>query len=162
LLWVTAGRLTSPIAQATGDLSKIAGRVSHASTEVAQASQTIAGGASLQAASTEETSASLEEMAAMTRHNAENARQANRITNEARDSAARGLVAMTQMAGAIQRMKKSADESAKIVRTIDEIAFQTNLLAPAPEMPGRALRSSPTRCATSPSAAPKRRRRPPR
>ncbi len=129
LLWVTAGRLTSSIAQATGDLSKIAGSVSRASSDAAQASQTIAAGASRQAASIEETSASLEEMAAMTRRNAENARQANRMTNEARDSAARGLVAMTQMGEAIQRMKKSSDESARIVRTIDEIAFQTNILA---------------------------------
>ena len=65
----------------------------------------------------------------MTRQNAEGANQATAMATEARDSAERGREAMTRMASAIQEIKKSSDETAKIIKTIDEIAFQTNLLA---------------------------------
>src|SRR5690606_8490276 len=42
---------------------------------------------------------------------------------------AEGVERMERLAGAIGKIKGSADETAKIVKTIDEIAFQTNLLA---------------------------------
>jgi methyl-accepting chemotaxis protein len=89
----------------------------------------MAEGASEQASSLEETSASLEEMASMTRQNADNASQANSLMGEAKQVVAEGSGAMTHMATAIGEIKQSADETAKIIKTIDEIAFQTNLLA---------------------------------
>jgi methyl-accepting chemotaxis protein len=103
--------------------------VSSASGQVSQASQALAEGASEQASSLEETSASLEEMAAMTKQNADNARQASAMANESRASAGKGHDAMVRMVEAIGRIKTSSDQTAKILKTIDEIAFQTNLLA---------------------------------
>jgi methyl-accepting chemotaxis protein len=110
-------------------LSTSADEVTAASGQVAQSSQQMAEGASESASSLEETSASLEEMSAMTKQNADSARQANGTATEARDSAEKGREAMTRMAAAINDIKKSSDQTAKIVKTIDEIAFQTNLLA---------------------------------
>jgi methyl-accepting chemotaxis protein len=110
-------------------LSASATQVTAASGQVAQASQQMAEGASEQASSLEETSASLEEMSSMTKQNADNARQANGMANDTRSSAEKGRDAMTRMATAITDIKKSSDQTAKIVKTIDEIAFQTNLLA---------------------------------
>jgi len=110
-------------------LSSSSEQVSAASGQVAQSSQQLAEGASEQASSLEETSASLEEMASMTRQNADNAKQANQMALQARDGADQGRQAMTRMIDAIGHIKKSSDETAKIVKTIDEIAFQTNLLA---------------------------------
>jgi methyl-accepting chemotaxis protein len=89
----------------------------------------MASGASEQASSLEETSASLEEMASMTRQNADNALQANTMASEASGAAEKGREAMARMSDAIGKIKKSSDETAKILKTIDEIAFQTNLLA---------------------------------
>jgi methyl-accepting chemotaxis protein len=68
-------------------------------------------------------------MASMTRQNAENTKQASLMAGELSTTAESGLQAMEQMAGAIERMKVSADSTAKVVKTIDDIAFQTNLLA---------------------------------
>jgi methyl-accepting chemotaxis protein len=65
----------------------------------------------------------------MTRQNAENAKQANLMSSEMRSAAEKGLRAMEDMSGAIGKIKESADSTAKIIKTIDEIAFQTNLLA---------------------------------
>jgi len=100
-----------------------------AASQVAATSQRLAQGASEQAASLEETSSSLEEMSSMTRKNAESAQQAAALSAEAKSAADKGNQAMERMVSAIADIQKSATETAKIVRTIDEIAFQTNLLA---------------------------------
>lgn len=97
--------------------------------QMAESSQQMASGASEQASSLEEVSSSLEELSSMTRQNADNAREAKNLAGTASNAAGRGTEAMERMSSAIQRIKKSSDETAKIIKTIDEIAFQTNLLA---------------------------------
>ena len=117
------------VSRATEALTASAKEVNAAASQVAQASQSLAEGASEQASSLEETSASIEELASMTKNNAVNAQQAKELSGSARaaaDAASRDLEAMSHaMAG----IKASSDGTAKIVKTIDEIAFQTNLLA---------------------------------
>ncbi len=104
-------------------------QVGSASGQISTGSQALASGASEQASSLEEISSSLEEMAAMTKQNADNANEARNLSQSARDSAEGGNEAMGRMAEAINKIKQSSDETAKIIKTIDEIAFQTNLLA---------------------------------
>ena len=104
-------------------------QVGSASSQISSGSQSLAQGANEQASSLEEISASLEEMASMTRQNADNADQAKSLSGSASQSAEQGNQAMTRMSDAINKIKSSSDETAKIVKTIDEIAFQTNLLA---------------------------------
>ena len=104
-------------------------QVSSASAQVSAASQTLAEGSSEQAASLEETGSSLEEMASMTKRNSENARKANELAKEARTAADKGVGDMQTMAAAMDDIKVSSDDIAKIIKTIDEIAFQTNILA---------------------------------
>jgi len=65
----------------------------------------------------------------MTRQNAENARLANAKAEEAFAAAERGSDAMQRLAGSMRNIKTSSDQTAKILKTINEIAFQTNLLA---------------------------------
>jgi methyl-accepting chemotaxis protein len=103
--------------------------VAAASSQVSGASQTLAEGASEQAASLEETSASLEEMASMTRRNAENAQSAKDLATQTRGAADAGASDMREMSEAMDAIKTSSDNIAKIIKTIDEIAFQTNILA---------------------------------
>jgi methyl-accepting chemotaxis protein len=121
--------ITRPIHRVIDGLATGSEQVTSASGQVSAASQQLAQGASEQASSLEETSSSLEEMASMTRQNADNANQANNIAKDASSLAAGGVEAMQRMTGAIDKIKKSSDETAKIIKTIDEIAFQTNLLA---------------------------------
>jgi hemerythrin-like metal-binding protein len=100
-----------------------------ASKEISSTSQLLAEGASEQAASLEETSASLEEMSSMTKRNAENSQKANDLAQQARSAADKGVVDMQAMSAAMEAIKVSSDDIAKIIKTIDEIAFQTNILA---------------------------------
>jgi len=104
-------------------------QVAAASTQVAGASQSLAQGASEQAASLEETSSSMEEMASMTRQNAENARQADDLMKETGQVVQDANNSMKQLREAMGKITAASDEMAKIIKTIDEIAFQTNLLA---------------------------------
>jgi methyl-accepting chemotaxis protein len=104
-------------------------QVTSASGQVSSASQSLAEGSSEQASSLEETSASLEEMTSMTKQNADNAKQVTVLAEQALGDAETGTGAMQRMNEAMGKIKRSSDETAGIVKTIEEIAFQTNLLA---------------------------------
>jgi len=110
-------------------LEEGAEQVTAASGQVSASSQTLAEGASEQAASLEETSSSLEEMSSMTKRNAENAQKANDIAKQARSAADIGASDMKEMSTAMEAIKVASNDIAKIIKTIDEIAFQTNILA---------------------------------
>ena len=100
-----------------------------ASAQVSNASMTLAEGASEQASSLEETSTSVEEMAAMTRQNADSSEQANRLMIAAGQTVADTKHTMHDLVLAMEDISTSSSHTAKVVKTIDEIAFQTNLLA---------------------------------
>ncbi|MEO8621155.1 MAG: methyl-accepting chemotaxis protein [bacterium] len=104
-------------------------QVAAAGGQITAGSQSLAQSASEQAGSIEEVSSSLQEMAAMTKQNTDNTRIATTYAAETRASAADGVSRMNELSIAINKIKSSADQTAKIVKTIDEIAFQTNLLA---------------------------------
>ena len=97
--------------------------------QVSQASQQLAEGASEQASSLEETSAALEQMSAMTRTNADNASRANELSGRARDSAQTGDQTVGRLNAAMAAINSSSGQISKIIKVIEEIAFQTNLLA---------------------------------
>jgi PAS domain S-box-containing protein len=121
--------LLNVVDEALGQVSEAVEQVSAAGGQISASSQTLAEGATEQAAGLEETSSSLEEMASMTKQNADNAQQANTLSEEAKKAANNGTEAMSRMSDAINDIQKSSDETAKIIKVIDEIAFQTNLLA---------------------------------
>lgn len=106
-----------------------ANQVTSAAEQVTKSSQMVAQGASQQAASIEEISASLEEISGMTRRNTDNATQAKDTARQTSQAADVGLADMERMTKAMDEIKASSDNIAKIVKTIDEIAFQTNILA---------------------------------
>jgi methyl-accepting chemotaxis protein len=106
-----------------------ADQVAAAAAQVSASSQSLASGSSEQAASLEESSASLEEMASMTARNAENARHARDLSIQTRTSTEAGASRVGEMHTAMNEIKASSDDIAKIIKTIDEIAFQTNILA---------------------------------
>ena len=121
--------ITRPLNRIIGGLNEGADQVSSASMQVSGASQQLAQGASEQAAALEETSSSLEEMASMTRQNAGNANQANVLINDTGRVVEQANHSMSELTGSMKEISAASDETAKIIKTIDEIAFQTNLLA---------------------------------
>jgi methyl-accepting chemotaxis protein len=115
--------------QSVTALTDGARQVASASGQVAGASQSLSQGASEQAASLEQTSASMEEMASMTRKNAGNSQQAATMMAETERMVAGANGALTEMVASMAAIEESSDKVAKIIKTIDEIAFQTNILA---------------------------------
>ncbi len=121
--------IVGPINRIIQGLRQGAEQVSAAAGQVSGSSQVLAEGASEQASSVEEISSTLEEMSSMTKQNAQNAREAHTISKETGNATDTGQSAMEKMAAAVKEIKSSSDETAKIIKNINEIAFQTNLLA---------------------------------
>jgi methyl-accepting chemotaxis protein len=111
------------------ELNDGSSQVATASGHVSSSSQSLAEGASEQAASLEESSSSLEELSSMTKRNSENAQKAKEFATQARSAADKGVGDIQSMSSAMEAIKVSSDDIAKIIKTIDEIAFQTNILA---------------------------------
>lgn len=134
LLMVAAGyfltrSLVRPMLTAINRFDQGVNEVSTAAGEVSSSSQQLAEGASEQAAAIEETSSSLEEMSSMTKQNADNARQADQLMTNTRESVSRSTQHMDKLTISMAEIYKASEETSKIIKTIDEIAFQTNLLA---------------------------------
>ncbi|MBN2321217.1 MAG: HAMP domain-containing protein [Acidobacteria bacterium] len=115
--------------QALSEVSTASQEITTVSGQISGSSQSLSGSATAQASSLEEVSSSLQEMSSMTKQNASNAKEARSLSDGARSTAGKGMDSMNRLSEAINRIKTSSDSTAKIVKTIDEIAFQTNLLA---------------------------------
>jgi len=129
LAWLISRSITKPINEVAAILYAGADQTSSAAGEVTSASQSLAQGSSEQAASIEETSATMEEMTSMTKHNVETAHKANQLAKLARAAAEKGGADVQSMSAAMGAINASSTDIAKIIKTIDEIAFQTNILA---------------------------------
>ncbi len=117
-------------------MSLVMSRVSGASNQVSSASGQIAGtGIQLadrstqQAASIQTTSASLKDLSEGTVQNSSNVKRADCLMNSTLTKVSQGREATNCMIEAMNAIKTSSDETAKIISTINDIAFQTNLLA---------------------------------
>jgi methyl-accepting chemotaxis protein len=126
---LTTRGITGTLRKAVDSLSAGTEQTAASAGQVSASSQHLAEGASEQAASLEETSASLEEISSMTKSNADNAQTTKGLANAARAAADSGAADMQKMSLAMQEIKSSSDDISKIIKTIDEIAFQTNILA---------------------------------
>ena len=127
--WWIARSVANPLHRIIEYLGAGADQTTSAAGQVSAASQSLAQGASEQAASLEETTSAMEMLSDMSKQNSANANEAKTLADSAARSSQKGSEAMARMSQAIGDIKNSSDETAKIVGTINEIAFQTNLLA---------------------------------
>jgi methyl-accepting chemotaxis protein/methyl-accepting chemotaxis protein-1 (serine sensor receptor) len=122
-------QITNALAAAASELRSASQEVTTTSEQVASSAQLLSQGATSQAASLEETSASMEEMASMTRRNAENSQSAAGQVVETERLVGGANQALRDLVASMATIRDSSSQVTKIIKTIDEIAFQTNILA---------------------------------
>jgi methyl-accepting chemotaxis protein len=127
-MWLARSAIQT-VRHTTSALSAGATQVVAAAEQVAGAAQSLSQGATEQAASLQQTSASTEELAATTRQNAERSRQSADLVRAVEKSVGDANGALSSMAQSMSAIDDSSAQVSKIVKTIDEIAFQTNILA---------------------------------
>jgi len=118
----TLQRAISEIAMASSNVLEGANRITSNAMELAEGSHT-------QAASLEELNTAVEEINKQTQQFANNAEEANVLSNKSTSSAKQGNDAMKQMLQAMTQIKESSSSISMIIKVIQDIAFQTNLLA---------------------------------
>lgn len=121
--------ITKPIVQAVQIIQEANSQVLAASDQIASSATALADGATQQASSVEEISATIEESTSINNQNSENATEANVLAKGANDAAEEGNHKIKELMDSMVKITDASEQIAKIVKTIDEIAFQTNLLA---------------------------------
>ena len=112
-----------------GNIHTSTAQVSTGAKQVADGAQSLAQGSTEQAASIEELSSSITEIANKTKENAEIAGRTSKLSETIKESALKGSTQMDDMISAVQEINDASQSISKIIKTIDDIAFQTNILA---------------------------------
>lgn len=126
---IFALRLTRPIRHANVTLCGATRVLDSGTAEIAEGSNTLAAAASQQAASIEQTSASLTELTATTRSNSDRAGEASQLARTAGTRMEGASARMADLERAVESAAEAGEQTRKVIKTIDEIAFQTNILA---------------------------------
>jgi|APLak6261679142_1056127.scaffolds.fasta_scaffold00028_44 methyl-accepting chemotaxis protein len=126
---LSISHISTTLTEVSVALSQGATQVSSAAGQVSQSSQTLAAGTSQQAASLQQISSSLEELTSTTRHNSENAEGGRVEADGTRSAAERGVTEVARMTDAMHAIERASADIGKIIKTIDDISFQTNMLA---------------------------------
>lgn len=99
------------------------------SDQVSSGAQALSQGATEQASAVEQLSATITEVASHVNANAENAANASRMSNEAGAGVMESNQYMAQLMQAMEEIDRTTGQIEKIIKTIEDIAFQTNILA---------------------------------
>jgi len=121
--------ITGPVVRVIGGVQQAADEASRAAAQMAQSGAEVSNNAQEQAACIEETSASLEEISATTRQNADRAGEADRLMQTARQTVDRAAHSMDDLNSSMTLISQSSQQVAGVLKSIDEIAFHTNILA---------------------------------
>lgn len=122
-------RLLSENNMTLSNVKEASAQITVGSEQVANASQALAQGSTEQASAIEQVTASMDEVTQRTKENATQAGEANVLVHNIKDMATSGNDQMKSMIQAMDDINASSETISKIIKTIDDIAFQTNILA---------------------------------
>ena len=124
-----ARSITRPLRHVSTKLDRTASDASQSAEAIAHSSGQLSQDACEQAAALEEISASMEEITSMNSSNLDNMQKMAELAGNALQSTERGTQNIAELSAALANIQKSTADVASILKTIDEIAFQTNILA---------------------------------
>ena len=117
------------LGEVISSLNVSASEVSSGSAQIANGSQLLADGTTRQAAAIQELSATIDSISTKINNNAESAGEADRCASEASEKIRIQTEDMREMRDAMNDIKDKSAQIEKIIKTIEDIAFQTNILA---------------------------------
>jgi methyl-accepting chemotaxis protein len=129
IAWLVSKNIDESVKNVLGNLSGTSSNLISLSSELTVTSHKLAEGSTEQAASIQETSSTLEESSSMVHQTTQNTKEAEIIARNTKEFAGKGNSEMQIMLEAMEELKRSSAEISKIIKVIDEIAFQTNILS---------------------------------
>jgi methyl-accepting chemotaxis protein len=121
--------ITGPVVRVIGGVRDAANESAQTAAQLAESGMEVSDSAREQAACIQQTSASLEEISSTTRQNADRAGEADRLMQDARHTGDRAAQSMQHLSSSMGVISKSSNQVAAVLKTIDQIAFHTNILA---------------------------------
>ncbi len=122
-------RMLAELTNVTGEVARGADQVARAAVQMKSVSDSLSQGATEQSASLEQTSASAEQINSMVHKNAEHSKTVAEFTTTANRLLTEANQKLNQMLESMKDISTSSEKISKIIRVIDEIAFQTNILS---------------------------------
>ncbi len=129
IAWLVTENVKGSIKDFFKELTGTSKNLERLSDDLTRSSHVLSENATEHAASLQETSSTLEESSSMVHQTTQNTKEADKLAKQTKDCADRGTKEMQVMLNAMKELKVSSDEIAKIIKVIDEIAFQTNILS---------------------------------
>jgi methyl-accepting chemotaxis protein len=125
----TLSEMLSSLNELVSQIHMSAEQITSGADQMSSSSEDLSKGATNQAASLEEISASISQISGQVIHNTENSIESSKGADKAREVAERGNIQMKELVKSMQEINKSANDINSVVDVIDDIAFQTNILA---------------------------------
>lgn len=129
IAWLVTKNIETSVKSVLMEISQTSDDLGSLSKELTTSSHKLAEGSTEQAASIQETSSTIEESSSMVHQTAQNTKEADALARQAKEFANKGNTEMQTMLDLMQELKRSSGEISKIIKVIDEIAFQTNILS---------------------------------
>jgi methyl-accepting chemotaxis protein len=126
---IVSNSVIKPIRLIIKKISSTADILTDSARGVANSSYTLSEGALKQAASLEESASALEEVTAMTKSNDEHVQQTSKVSQEVLSAVNAAHERMLRMVEVIEKIKESSKQIDTIMKAVESIAFQTNLLS---------------------------------